>query len=98
VLIDVLSMVRVGDRLVSMIFMCDRTHLLNFASDKVDWPGYITIGNLSSIICQMPSTHSIMMVALLPMPIMNHNNPQKWLDEKWQINREVRSTLLPQSL
>jgi hypothetical protein len=46
----------------------------------------MTIGNLSSKIRQMPSTHSVMMVALLPIPIKNRNIPQKWLDEQRQTN------------
>ena len=48
----------------------------------------MTIGNLSSKICQMPSTHSIVMVALLPMPIKNHNIAQKRLDEQRRTNRK----------
>jgi len=62
--------------------MSDGTHLSNFAGDKKEWPVYMTIGNLSSMIRQMPSTNSILMVALLPIPIKNSNIPQKRLDEQ----------------
>jgi len=41
----------------------------------------MTIGNLSSEIRQMPSAHTIVMVAHLPIPIKNRNIPQKRLDE-----------------
>jgi len=71
----------VGDTLVPLIFKSDGTHLSNFAGDKKEWPVYMTIGNLSSKIRQMPSTDSIVMVALLPIPIKNRNIPQKRLDE-----------------
>jgi len=37
-LIDVKSMLRVGDTLVALMFMSDGTHLLNFAGDNTEWP------------------------------------------------------------
>jgi len=42
----------------------------------------------------MPSTHSVVMVALLPILIKNCNMPQKWLDEQRQTNREVLNKVL----
>jgi len=69
--------------------MYDGTHLSNFVGDKNEWPVYMSIGNQSSKIRQMPSTHSVVMVALLPIPIKNHNVPPERLDEQWQTNREV---------
>jgi hypothetical protein len=63
--------------------MSDGTHLSNFAGIKKEWPVYMTIGNLLSKMPQTPSTHSVVMVALLPIPIKNRNIPQKWLDEQW---------------
>jgi len=74
--------------------MSDGTHLSNFAGDKKEWPVYMTIGNLSSKICQMPSTHSVVMVALLPIPTKNCNIPQKRLDEQRQTNGEVLNEVL----
>jgi hypothetical protein len=61
--------------------MSNGTHLFNFAGDKKKWPVYMTIGNLSSKIRQMPSTHSVMKVTLLPIPPKNRNILQKQLDE-----------------
>ena len=58
----------------------------------------MTIGNLSSKIHQMPSTHSVVMVALLLIPIKNRNFPQKWLDEQRRTNREVLNEVLRQLL
>jgi hypothetical protein len=86
VLIDVWSTVRVGDTLVPLIFMWDRTHLSNFVGDKNEWPVHMTIGNLSSKIRQTPSMHSVVMVSLLPIPINNRNIPQNGLDEERQTN------------
>jgi hypothetical protein len=80
VLINVYTTLRVGDTLVPLIFMSDRTHLSNFAGHKTEWPEYMTVGNLSSKIHRMPSTHSIVMVALRPIAIKNLNIPQNWLD------------------
>jgi hypothetical protein len=77
-------MLRVGDTLDPLIFMSDGKHFSNFAGDKTQWPVYMTIGNLSSKIRQTPSTHSVVMVALLPIAIKNRNIPQKWLDEQRQ--------------
>jgi len=61
--------------------MSDETHLSNFAGDKKEWPAYMTIGNLSLKIRHIPSAHTVVMVALLPIPIKNRNIPQKRLDE-----------------
>jgi hypothetical protein len=64
--------------------MSDGTHFSNFARHKKEWPVYMTIGNLSSKIRQMPSAHIVIMVALLPIPIQNRNIPEKRLEEQWQ--------------
>ena len=85
-LTDIKSMLTVGDKLVAFNFMSDRTHLSNFAGDKREWPVYMTISNLSSMIRQMPSTRSVVMVAHVPIPIKNRNIPQKRLDEQRQTN------------
>jgi len=74
--------------------MSDGTHLSDFAGNKTEWPVYMTIGNLSSKIRHMPSTHSVVMVALLPIPIKNVNIPQKRLDEQRQTTREVLNEVL----
>jgi hypothetical protein len=74
--------------------MSDGTHLLISAGDKKVWPVYMTIGNLSSKIRQMPSMHSVVMVALLQIPIKNRNIPQKRLDEQRQTYREVLNEVL----
>jgi hypothetical protein len=84
----------VGDTLVSLIFMSEGTHLSNFAGRKKQWPGYMTIRNLSSKIRQMPSTHTVVMVALIPIPIKNRIIPQKRLEEQRQTNREVLNKVL----
>ena len=46
----------------------------------------------------MPSTHSVVIVALLPIPIKNRNIPQKRLDEQQQTNREVLNEVLRREL
>jgi len=74
-LIDVTSTLRVGDTPVRLIFTSDGTHLPNFAGDNTEWPVNIMIGNLSSKIRQIPSMHSMVLVALLPIPIKNRNIP-----------------------
>jgi hypothetical protein len=70
----------VGDTHVPKIFICDGTHLSNFGGNKKEWPVYMTVGNLSSKICQMLSTQRVVMVALLPIPIINRKSAQKWWD------------------
>ena len=83
-----------GDTQVPLIFMSDGTHFSNFARVTQEWPVYITIGNPSSKICQTPSTHSVVMVALLPSPIKIHNIPQKRMDDQRQTNRQVLKEVL----
>ena len=80
-LIDAQLMLRVRDILVPLIIMSDGTHLFDSAGDKKEWPVYMTIGNLSSKIRQMPLTHSIVMVALQLIPIKNPSIPRKRMDE-----------------
>ena len=74
--------------------MSDRTHLSNFAGDKKEWPVYMTIRNQSSNISQTPSKQSVVIVALLPIPIKNRNIPQMRLDEQRQTNQEVLNEVL----
>jgi len=94
VLTDVKSTLRVGDTLVPLIFMSDRTHLSNFAGDKKEWPLYITIRNLSLKLRQMPSTHIVIMIALLPILIKNRNIPRIRLNEQRQTTREMLNEVL----
>jgi len=91
-------MLRVRDTLVPLISMSGGTHHSNFAGDKQQCPAYMTIGNQSSKIPQMPSKHSIVIVALLPIPINIRNIPPKRLDEQWQTNREVLNNVLREVL
>ncbi|KAF8253572.1 hypothetical protein K440DRAFT_526215, partial [Wilcoxina mikolae CBS 423.85] len=58
-----------GNIVVPLILMSEGIHLSNSAGDKIEWSVYMTIGNLSSKIRQKPSTHSVVMVTLLPIPI-----------------------------
>ena len=97
-LIDGKSMLRVGDTLVPLIFMSDGTHLSKFAGHKKEWPVYMTIVIQSSKICQIPSTHSIVMVALLPIAIQKRIYPQNRLDEQQQTHREVLNEVLQRVL
>jgi len=93
-LTDVKSTLRVGVALFPLIFMSDGTHFSNSAGDNKEWLVYITIGNLSSKICQMLSTDSVPMVALLPIPIKYRKILQKVQDEQQQTNREVVNNVL----
>ena len=96
--IDAKSMLGVGDTLVPLIIMSSRTHLSNFVGHKTEWPVYMTIGNQSSKIRQMPLTHSIEIVAPLRIPIENHNIQQMRAEEQRQSNREVLNEVLRQIL
>jgi len=87
-------MLTVVDTLFLLIFKSDRTHLLNFACNKKQWPGYMTISILSSKIRRRPSTHSVVLVVPLPIPIKNHNISHKRLDEQRQTNQEVLNEVL----
>jgi len=98
VLIYVNSTLTLGNTLVRLIFMSDGTHLLNLAGDNKEWPGYMIMYNVSSNIRHMPSTQSVLIIALLPIPIINRNIPQKWLDKQREINREVLNEVLQRVL
>jgi len=87
-------MLREGDTLLPMIFISDGTHLLNFARNKNEWPVCMPIGNPSSKSNQMPSMHSVVIVALLPIPINNRNISEMRLDEQRHTNRGVLNAVL----
>jgi len=87
-------MFRVGNTLSLLILMSNKMHLSNFGADKKDWPVYMTFGNLSSKIHQMPLTHSIVMVALLAIWIKDRNIAQKRLEYQWQTKREEPNEVL----
>jgi len=84
----------VGYTLVPEIFMSDTTDLSNFAGDKNEWTVNMTIGNISSKIHHMPSTHTVLTVALQPIPIKNNKFPQRRMDEQQKTNREVRNEVV----
>ena len=92
--IEVESKFSEGSTLVPLIVMSNGTHLSNFAGDTKEWPVYMTSGNVASIICQMGSTHTVGMVALLPITIKYRNIPQQRLVEHWQTNLEVLNKVL----
>jgi len=79
---EVEATLRVGHTLVPLIFMSDGTYPSNFAFNEKEWPVYMTISKLSETIRQMPSTHTVVMVALLPNPIENRNISQRRLGEQ----------------
>jgi hypothetical protein len=58
----------------------------------------MTIGNLLSKIRQMPSMHSVDIVALQPIPIKNPYIPQNQVHEQRQTNRELLNKELLQLL
>jgi len=97
-LIEVKATLRLGDTLVPLIFISNETYLSNVAGDKKEWPVSMTNGNLSANIRQMPSAHTVVMVALLPIPIKNRNIPQMRLDEHQQTNRQVLNEVLQRVL
>jgi hypothetical protein len=92
--IEVKATLRLVETLVPLIFMSDGTDHSNFAGDQKEGPVYMTIGNLSSNSRQMPSAYTVVMLALLPIPIDNRNKPQKRLDEQRHTNREVLNEVL----
>jgi hypothetical protein len=98
VLIEVTARLRLGDTRVPLIVMSARTLLSNFACHKKVCPVYMTIGNLVLKISQNHSTHTVIMVTLLPMPNKNQNVSLKWHDEERPANREVLNEVLQRVL
>jgi hypothetical protein len=80
--------------MVPLIVMSDGTHLSNIPCNKKESPVFRTIGNLFSNLRRVPSTHSIVMFALLAIPIMKRIISHKWLDEQRPTNQEVLNEVL----
>jgi len=93
-LIDMKSTLTFKVTLVPLFYMSDGTHLANLAGGMKEWPVYMTIGNVLSKIRRILSTHSVVMVALLPIPIKNRNISQNGLHAQRQTNREVLNEIL----
>jgi len=96
--VDVTPTLREGDTLVLLIFTSDGTPLPNLAADMIKGPVFITIGNLSSKIRQIPSKLSIRMVAPIQIPIKKRNITQKRQYMQRQTNREVLNKIRPRVL
>jgi hypothetical protein len=74
--------------------MSDATHLTNFAGDKKAWPVYMTVGNLSSAVRNRPATQSVLLVALLPVPIKLRDVAASERDWQHEHNRLVTQHVL----
>ena len=74
--------------------MSDATHLSNYSGDKKELPIYMTIGNLSLELRQKPSAHSVVMVALLPIPPKHRHTTKSRRDEQNATNRDVLQEVL----
>lgn len=74
--------------------MSDGTHLTNFSGDKKAWPIYMTIGNLSAEARMKHSLHSVVLVALLPIPIKMRDIPLGRRNAQRERNRMVSQHVL----
>jgi hypothetical protein len=74
--------------------MSDATHLTNFAGDRKAWPVYMTIGNLPAAVRNAPSTQSVLLVALLLVPIKLHDIPKARRDFQREHNQLVHQYVL----
>lgn len=65
---DQQRLIPIGSMLVPVLLVLDQTHLTNFSRDKKLWPVYMSIGNINSSVCNKPSMHAWIPIALLPIP------------------------------
>jgi hypothetical protein len=80
--------------MVLLIFMSDATHLTNFAGDGKAWPVYMTIGNLSAAVRVALSIKSVLLIALLPVPIKLRDIPKARREFQREHNRLVHQHVL----
>ncbi|KAF8473800.1 hypothetical protein BDZ91DRAFT_845281 [Kalaharituber pfeilii] len=57
----------IGSTLVPILLASDVTHLTNFSGGKKLWPLYLSIGNITSRVRNMPSMNAWIPLALLPI-------------------------------
>ena len=74
--------------------MSDATHLTNFSGDKKAWPVYMTVGNLSASARMAPAMHSVLLVALLPIPIKMRDISASLYNAQKEHNRMVLQYVL----
>jgi hypothetical protein len=74
---------------VPLIFISDATYLTNFAGDGRAWPVYMTIDSLPAAVRNAPSTRSVLLVALLPVPIKLCDIPKARREFQREHNRLV---------
>ena len=70
-----------------MILASDEMQLSNFYGDQKMRPVYITIGNLPLRVCNSPSTCTVHLLALLPMPPKKKDHP-KAFQKRMRINAD----------
>ena len=58
----------VGSTLLPGLLTLDQTHLTTFSGDEKLWPIYISISNIDSTICNKPTMHAWILLALWPIP------------------------------
>jgi len=72
----------VGSTLVLVLFASDATYLTNFSGDGKAWPLYMSIGNIRSSICNKPTSHAWVLVAILLNSRKHIKKVSGWSEEK----------------
>ncbi|KAF8415072.1 hypothetical protein EV426DRAFT_541794 [Tirmania nivea] len=72
----------IGAMLVPVLFASDTTHLTNFSGDGKVWPLYMSIGNIKSSIRNQPTSHTWVLVALLPNALKCVKRIPGWSEDK----------------
>ncbi|KZS88846.1 hypothetical protein SISNIDRAFT_417541 [Sistotremastrum niveocremeum HHB9708] len=83
-----------GSTIVPIIFATDKTKLSVFSGDKVAWPVYMTIGNISKDVRRKISQRAWRLVGYLPIAKMDcFQNQEARRINNWQLYHECMSRI-----
>ncbi|KAM5544364.1 hypothetical protein V8D89_002024 [Ganoderma adspersum] len=83
-----------GATIIPVILISDKTQLSTFSGDKVAWPVYLTIGNISKSVWKCPSRRAVALLGYLPASKLQCFSSSKWSLEGYRLFHHVMCIML----
>jgi len=90
------SRAALGATIVPLFGSSDQTHLTNYSGDKLEWPVYLSLGNVDPVNKSKPSNPASILVSLFAVPPKYHfkghgkrTAPKERQIHNWEVLRKV---------